>query len=130
MVGVTSSGVNSTPYVSTTTAVYFVPSTGAIYAGGNVTAYSDENLKKDWEDVCPDFVEQLANLLAGTYTRKDTGIRQAGVGAQSLRKFLPETVDEAEGGILSVAYGNAALVACVKLAQRVLELEAKLKDKE
>jgi hypothetical protein len=127
-VGVASAGSNQTPTVSTTTAVYFTPSTGSIYAGGNVTAYSDERLKKDWADVSSDFVEQLAGLLAGTYTRTDTGIRQAGVGAQSLQKFFAEVVSEGEGGILSVAYGQAAMVACVKLAQRVLDLEARLKD--
>ena len=51
-----------------------------------------------------------------------------GVGAQSLRPIMEHAVVENEKGELSVAYGNAALVACVKLAQRVVALEAKLEQ--
>jgi len=32
-------------------------------------------------------------------------------------------------GKLSVAYANAALVSCIKIAQRLLALEQQLKDK-
>jgi hypothetical protein len=41
---------------------------------------------------------------------------------------MEHAVGKDENGGLSVAYGNAALVACVKLAQRILELEAKLEQ--
>jgi hypothetical protein len=41
---------------------------------------------------------------------------------------MEHAVVENEKGELSVAYGNAALVACVKLAQRVVALEAKLEQ--
>jgi len=97
---------------------------------GTVAANSDETLKTDWVDLGDGFVESLAVLKAGTYLRTDTGVRQVGVSAQSLQKFLQEAVEANESGILSVAYGHAALAACVKLAQRVLELEAKLRDKK
>jgi hypothetical protein len=43
---------------------------------------------------------------------------------------MEHAVLEDENGNLSVAYGNAALVACVKLAQRVVDLEARLKALE
>lgn len=101
---------------------------GSLIATGNVTAYSDERVKKDWSDVAPDFVEQLAKVKHGTYTRTDTEeeIRQAGVSAQDIQKFLPEVITENHEGILSLAYGNAALVAAVKLAERVVALEARL----
>jgi hypothetical protein len=127
---VASAGSNQTPTVSTTTAVYFTPSTGSIYAGGNVTAYSDERLKKDWEQMPSDFVDRLANVLAGSFTRIDSGLRQVGVGAQSLQPLMPDAVPLGNDEVLTVAYGQAALVACVELAKRVVQLETKLKDKE
>jgi hypothetical protein len=97
---------------------------GTMTASGNIIAFSDESLKKDWAELPDDFIELLAGVLHGTYTRTDTGVRQVGVGAQSLQKFLPEAV--VEGEKLGVAYGNAALVAAVKLAQRVVALEKRL----
>lgn len=97
---------------------------GAITASGNITAFSDESLKKDWESLPENFVEILAEVLSGTYTRIDTGERQVGVGAQSFQKAIPEAVIGGEK--LSVAYGNAALAAAVKLAQRLLQAEKRI----
>jgi hypothetical protein len=97
-----------------------------IWTSGNVTAYSDERLKKDWAPVAEDFVERLAGLKHGSYTRIDSGDRQAGVSAQALQKLLPETVMGGEDGFLSVAYGNAALVAAVELAKVVVELKSEI----
>ena len=99
---------------------------GNFVARGNVTAYSDERLKKDWKPVAEDFVERLAKVKHGTFTRTDSNERQAGVSAQEWQKLLPETVLTSADGFLSVAYGNAALVAAVKLAERVVALEARL----
>jgi hypothetical protein len=99
---------------------------GNFVARGNVTAYSDERLKKDWADLPADFLEQLAKVKHGTYTRTDSEERQMGVSAQSMRGFAPEAVMEDSEGRLSLAYGNAALVAAVKLAERVVALEARL----
>jgi hypothetical protein len=48
------------------------------------------------------------------------------VSAQDMKKVLPETVLKDESGMLSVAYGNAALVACVELAREVLKLRAEI----
>ncbi|NBS70112.1 tail fiber domain-containing protein, partial [bacterium] len=103
--------------------------TGAILAGSNVTAYSDEKLKIDWVPLPNDFVERFAQTTVGTYTRIDTGERHVGVGANSLKATMPEAVIADSTGTLSVAYGNAALAACVKLAQRILELEKKLEER-
>ena len=97
---------------------------GNFLAAGNVTAYSDERLKKDWVNLAPDFVEQLATVKHGTYTRTDLGTRQIGVSAQSLQGVVPEGV--LDGEYLSVAYGNVALAAAVELAKRVVQLEAAL----
>jgi hypothetical protein len=99
---------------------------GNLICTGNVTAYSDETLKKDWAGLAPDFVERLAKVKHGTYTRIDSGDRQAGASAQAMQEILPEVVQTDENGKLSLAYGNAALVAAVKLAERVVALEARL----
>ena len=95
---------------------------------GNVTAYSDERLKKDWTELPDGIIEDMAALLSGTFTRVDTGQRQVGVGAQSLHRFLPEAV--LDGEKLSVAYGNAALAIITKLCQRVVKMDARIAELE
>jgi hypothetical protein len=92
--------------------------------GGTVTANSDETLKTNWRDLPADFVEQLAKVKHGTYDRVDVELTQDGVSAQSLQNLLPNSVLTGEDGKLSVAYGNAALVAAIALAERVVQLEA------
>lgn len=94
--------------------------------GGNVTAYSDERVKTNWRDLPADFVEQLAKVKHGVYDRTDQDITQVGVSAQSLQPIMEHAVIADNEGKLSVAYGNAALVAAIKLAERVVALEAKL----
>jgi len=95
---------------------------------GSVSASSDETLKTNWRDLPADFVEQLAQVKHGIYDRIDIDVTQVGVGAQSLRPVMEHAVMEGEDGKLTVAYGNAALVAAIKLAERVVELEAKLEQ--
>jgi hypothetical protein len=101
---------------------------GNITAGGNITANSDERLKTDWGALADDFVDRLAAVRSGTYTRVDTEQRHVGVGAQSLQALLPEAVVESDEGVLSVAYGQAALAACVELAKEVVRLRAMLES--
>lgn len=106
---------------------------GNFTATGNVTAYSDERLKTDWDVGAlwsDGLVQNLAYIKAGTYTRTDTGERQIGVSAQSLRTVMPEAVLEGKDGMLSVAYGNAALVACVALAREVVQLRQRVEQLE
>ena len=114
---------------TSSTKLTFNPSTGNFTAGGNVTAYSDERMKKNWRLLPDNFVDQLAKVKHGIYDRVGDDLTQVGVSAQSLQPLLEHAVIEDENGDLSVAYGNAALVACIKLAQRVLELEEKLKER-
>jgi hypothetical protein len=101
-----------------------IDSAGNASFNGNVTAYSDEQLKTDWDTLPSDYVEQLAGVLSGTYTRIDTGVRQIGVGAQSLKAVAPDGV--VDGEYLSVAYGNVALASAVELAKRVVKLGAQI----
>jgi hypothetical protein len=53
-------------------------------------------------------------------------VRQVGVSAQSLRDLIPEAIQESEEGTLSVAYGQAALAACVELAKEVVTLREEI----
>jgi hypothetical protein len=93
---------------------------------GTVTASSDERLKTDWQNVPNNFIEQLSHVRTGIYHRTDIDQTQIGVSAQSLQAVAPNAVFADDEGMLSVAYGNVALVAAVKLAEKVVELEAKL----
>jgi hypothetical protein len=95
-----------------------------LVCGGNVTAFSDERLKKDWSSIGLDFIEKLAQVKSGTYTRIDTGERQTGASAQDMQKILPEAVQDGE--YLSLAYGNAALIAAIELAKQVVELKKEI----
>jgi hypothetical protein len=133
-----SAGTFFVPYVSATTGnveakgtrLTVQPSTGNFTAAGTVTANSDERLKTDWANLPADFLERLAGVKSGTYTRLDTGARQAGSSAQDWQKLLPEvvTIGDDEQATLSLGYGNAALVAAVELAKVVIELKAELQS--
>jgi hypothetical protein len=115
--------VSGTP----TTRFSFVDN-GNFTAVGSVTANSDERYKSNWRPVTSKFVEKLSEVRSGVYDRNDQVLTQVGVSAQSLQKILPEAVLENEEGILSVAYGNAALVACVELAKEITKLKEEIAD--
>jgi hypothetical protein len=100
-----------------------------LVCGGNITAGSDETLKTNWRGFPDDFIEQLAQVQSGVYDRIDMVMTQVGVGAGSLRKVMPDAVQDNANGKMSVAYGNAALAAVIELAKRVVSLEKQLKDK-
>jgi hypothetical protein len=113
---------------SATTLLFSIEGNGNANFVGNVAANSDERLKQNWRDLPSDFLERLAEVKMGIYDRKDTGDTQAGVSAQSMRALLSPTVREGTDGMLSVAYGNAALVAAVELAREVVLLRRELNE--
>lgn len=117
------------PTFANVTATGNVSVTGTVTAS-NVTITSDERIKGEWEDLPPNLVSRLSAVKVGTYRRIDTDsdARHVGVTAQSLREVLPEAVLEGASGMLSVAYGNAALVACVALAKEVRALQNELAE--
>lgn len=104
-----------------------VDNSGNLTAAANITASSDERQKDEWKEMPDDFVERLSYVLSGTYSRTDVPGRFVGVGAQSLQRLMPEAVMEDEDGMLSVAYGNAALVACIELAKELRRLKSIMK---
>lgn len=112
--------------VSTATALTFNPSTGALTATSHVSS-SDERLKTNWRPLPQDFISQLAQVKHGVYDRTDAPVTQVGVSAQSLASLLEHAVIADKDGMLSVEYGNAALVACIELAKEVVELREALR---
>ena len=112
------------------TKLTFNPSTGDFTAYGNITAYSDERVKLNWRGFGVGFVERLAQVKSGVYDRTDTEITQVGVSAQSLQSLMPNAVIEDNEGMLSVAYGNAALVSSIELAKEVVDLKKRLAELE
>lgn len=119
--GVTRLGITNGGGV-TSTVLLAVDGSGNLTATGNVVANSDERLKENWRSVRPDFITALSKVRSGVYDRTDIKATQAGVSAQSLWSVLPEAVSTDSNGTLSVAYGNAALVACVELAKEIVAL--------
>jgi hypothetical protein len=105
-----------------------IDSSGNFTATGNVTAYSDERLKENWNNLDVDIIEKISQVKTGLYDRKDLHLRQIGVSAQSLKEVLPEAIIENEDGYLSVAYGNTALALCVELAKELVKLKNELKE--
>jgi hypothetical protein len=101
---------------------------GNLTMAGNVGAYSDERLKKNWRPVQNNFVEKLTQLKSGIYDRTDENLTQAGVSAQSLQTLLPEVVKEDEDGLLSVNYGAAAMVSAIELAKEIALLRFQITE--
>lgn len=114
--------------VGTGANVMAIASTNAAIFINDVTAFSDERRKTDWMTLDSNFVTRLADVKSGTFTRidADDDSRHVGVSAQSLQALMPEAVLTDGDGYLSVAYGNAALAACIELAKEVKMLRARL----
>lgn len=74
-------------------------------------------------DVDPRFPLGRAAIVARPATPPVT-VRQVGVTAEALRVVMPDAVHDNGDGVLSVTYGNAALVAAIALAKRVKAIEA------
>jgi Chaperone of endosialidase len=102
-----------------------VDQSGNLTATGNVTAYSDERLKTNFRPFHLS-LDHLLSVQTEEYDRTDNGHHQFGVRAQALRRIMPLAIQEDEGGILSVDYGKAALVATLNLAREVAILKAQM----
>ena len=98
---------------------------GTIVAGGNITAFSDERLKEDIEDI-EDALDKVMQLRGVTYMMPTSSEdRQMGVIAQEVEPIVPEVVFDS-GPYKAVAYANMVglLIEAVKeLSARVEELE-------
>jgi sugar lactone lactonase YvrE len=102
---------------------------GAIWAAGNVTAYSDIKLKENIETV-DGALSKVIQLRGVYYTlkRDESKVRKVGVIAQEIQRVLPEVVllhkdNEDTEGTLSVDYGNitAVLIEAIKEQQVIID---------
>ena len=120
-----SSTTNSTS--TTTGAIVTAGGVGVaqdVYAGGNVTAYSDRRLKDNLE-IIPNALDKVSKINGYTYTRNDFNDRkETGVIAQEILEVLPEAVFGSEDSTYSVAYGNMVGL----LVEAIKELKAEIEE--
>ena len=110
---------------------------GWITASADITAFSDERIKIDIENI-PDALDKVSRLNGVTYSRIDLdGKRETGLIAQELELVLPEAVTTSRNDDLdindfkSVAYGKVVglLVEAIKeIRQDNLKLKQLLID--
>ena len=99
---------------------------GSFTATGDITAYSDENLKYNIATI-DGALGKVEGIRGVTWNRKEDDSRATGVVAQELETVLPEAVHTDAKGMKSVAYGNITglLIEAVKeLSAQVAELKA------
>jgi len=109
------------------TDVGHITNAGTLNMSGDINSTSDERLKTNWRTLPDNFLESLSKVKHGIYDRVDNGLTQAGVSAQDMQKVLEQVVSKDSEGMLSVNYGNAALVAVIELTKEVLELKEEIK---
>jgi hypothetical protein len=114
-------GTSGNVGIGTNSPTYKLHVNGTIYSSSDVIAYSDARIKTDLENI-QDSLYKITQINGYTFTRIDTGARQAGVVAQELEQVLPEAVYTDNDGYKSVAYGNISAL----LIEAIKELNAKL----
>lgn len=102
----------------------FAGSTGDLTTTGNITAYSDERLKRDIRTI--DNALEKVNKLRGVYFTKND-VASTGVIAQEVEKIIPEVV--LDGEYKSVAYGNLVGVLIEAIKELKLEIDLLKKDR-
>ena len=98
---------------------------GAIYASGDVTAYSDDRLKTNVHEI-ENGLDKVMALRGITFERIADGSISTGVSAQDVHAVLPEAVSIDEEGLMAVKYGNLVglLIEAIKdLKDEVNELK-------
>lgn len=101
---------------------------GTVRASGGFTAFSDARFKTDLQ-VIPDSLHKVLSMTGYSFRMRDNRVRQVGLLAQEVRRFVPEVVRGDDETGLSVAYGNmvAVLIEAIKtLEARVRMLEARV----
>jgi len=118
---------------STTSSSYGAYLTGAFYATGNITAYSDRRVKENIVQI-DDALEKVNKLEGVYYNRIDDESKTKEIGfiAQDVNEVVPELVTYAEDvDQYGVKYQNttALLVEAVKeLTQQVNDLKQEIKE--
>lgn len=97
----------------------------SIYAIGDVTAFSDQSVKTDVQEI-ENAIDKVKEIRGVTFIRTDmeSDQRRAGVIAQEVEKVLPEVVATNPDGTKAVSYGNlnALLIQAIKEQQEQIDL--------
>jgi hypothetical protein len=115
---------------SSTSSSYRAYIGGALYAEGDIVAYSDVRKKTDIVTI-DNALEKVINLRGVYYTRIDDVARgrQTGVIAQEINEVLPEVVTyAADVDEYGVSYGNIVGVLIEAIKEQQLQIE-KLQNK-
>ena len=114
-------GINT----SSTSSSYAAYIGGALYATGNICAYSDVRKKENIETI--DNALDKVNKMRGVYynrTDDETKKKQTGVIAQEMEQVLPEVVNyAADVDEYSVAYGNIVGVLIEAIKEQQLQID-------
>lgn len=96
-------------------------SSGDVIFSGNVTAYSDERLKKNIFPIANSL--DKVSALNGVMFERLEGQKGTGLIAQNVHAVIPEAVTEDKDGYLSVSYGNLVglLVEAIKELKQEIE---------
>ena len=115
--------------IGTSSPSYKLHVSGNIYATGGVSALSDIRQKNIITFKYAPDLNEIAFAPIIRYTIKDDPENQQHVGsiAQYWRSVMPEAVNEAKDGTLSMQYGVIALTSVIALAREVRELKAEIK---
>jgi hypothetical protein len=123
-------GVNSVVRITNqggNAALAEVDAIGNFIATGDVTAFSDERLKKNVKTI-ENALEKVNQLRGVEFERTDIEKKQIGVIAQEVEKIIPEVVSQGQD-YKSVSYGNLVglLIEAVKdLTKEVENLKAQI----
>jgi hypothetical protein len=110
---------------SSTSSSYRAYIGGALYAEGDIVAYSDVRKKTDIVTI-DNALEKVTNLRGVYYTRIDDTARgrQTGVIAQEINEVLPEVVTyAADVDEYGVSYGNIVGVLIEAIKEQQLQIE-------
>lgn len=104
-----------------------------IFAGGNVTGYSDIRKKKDIVAI-DNALCKVLSLRGVYYTRKDSGSKELGWIAQEMQQIEPRLVGGDEETGLGIHYGNGVALVSEAVKQLfnevIMPLRAKVKELE
>lgn len=111
--------------LGTTSPSYKLHVSGQIYSTGGFTFLSDSRKKNIIDHDVQLSVDDIANAPLIHYTLKDDPEKRVRVGsiAQYWKRVLPESVNHAEDGTLSMNYDLQAHASVIVLARKVRELE-------